>query len=49
MAQQLGKVVEQSGDIEGPVQHQSLGLGVHLGQDIEDPLEGEGGGGGHIS
>ena len=40
MAQQLGKVVEQCGDIEGPVQDQCLGLGVHLSQDVENPLQG---------
>lgn len=40
VAQQLGKVVEQRGDIEGPVQDQCLGLGVHFGQDVENPLQG---------
>ena len=39
VGQQLGKTVEELLGAKGPVQHQRLGLGVQLTQDLKDTLQ----------
>ena len=39
VGQQFGKTVIELLDTEGPVQHQRLGLGAQLSQDLKDTLQ----------